>query len=86
MLDERTGSPNYFLVKKHSFGIAYNLGQNIWNKMEKSSKTGQEKKSMVSILTCFLTAFAKVYFLEGRLGTSLCVNPKLRFFFYFLIS
>ena len=37
-----------------------NLGQNIWNKWEKSSKTGQEKKSLVSIFACFLTAIAKV--------------------------
>ena len=31
----------------------YNLGQNIWNKMEKSSKTGQEKKSLASFLVFF---------------------------------
>ena len=35
-------------------------GQNIWNKLKKSSKTGQEKKSLVSIFVCFLTAIAKV--------------------------
>ena len=39
---------------------AYNPGQNIWNKMEKSSKTGQEKKSLVSNFVCVLTANAKV--------------------------
>ena len=73
-----------FWQKKHSFGIAYNLGQNIWNKMEKSSKSGQEKKSLVSVLTCFLTAIAKIYLVAGRLGATLCVHPILRFFFYFL--
>ena len=26
-----------------------NPGQNVWNKMEKSSKTGQEKKSLVFV-------------------------------------
>ena len=40
--------------------LIYNLGQNIWNKMEKSSKTGQEKKSLASFLVFFLTAIAKV--------------------------
>ena len=45
-----------------------NPGQNIWNKVEKSSKTGQVKKSLISTFACFLTAIAKVQFLEGRLG------------------
>ena len=31
----------------------YNPGRNIWNKMEKSSKTGQEKRSLVSFLRVF---------------------------------
>ena len=26
----------------------YNTGQNIWNKIEKSSKTGQDKKILIS--------------------------------------
>ena len=38
----------------------YNPGQNIWNKIEKFNKTGQGKKSLVSIFACFLTAIAKV--------------------------
>ena len=37
-----------------------NPGQNIWNKMEGSSKTGQEKKSLASVFACFLTAIGKV--------------------------
>ena len=36
----------------------YNPGQNIWNKLEKSGKTGQEKKSLISTFACFLTAIA----------------------------
>ena len=40
--------------------IYYNPGQNIWNKMEWSSKTGQEKNSLVSAFACFLTAIGKV--------------------------
>ena len=34
--------------------------QNIWNNIEKSSKTGQDKKSLVFFFACFLTAIAKV--------------------------
>ena len=38
----------------------YNTGQNIWKKIEKSSKTGQVKKSLISTFACFWTANAKV--------------------------
>ena len=38
----------------------YNPGQNIWNKIEKSSKTGQDKKSLISTFAYFSTATAKV--------------------------
>ena len=34
--------------------------------MEKSSKGGHEKKSLVSISECFLTAIAKDEFLQER--------------------
>ena len=37
-----------------------NPGQNILNKIEKSSKTGQDKKSLITTFACFLTAIAKV--------------------------
>ena len=46
----------------------YNLGQNIRYKIMKSSKTGLEKKSLISIFACFLTAIAKVWFVVRRLG------------------
>ena len=38
----------------------YNHPQNVWHKIEKSSKMGQEKESLISTFTCFLTAIAKV--------------------------
>ena len=38
----------------------YNPGQNTWNKIEKSSKTGKERKILISAFACFLTAIAKV--------------------------
>ena len=37
-----------------------NPGQSIWNKIEKSSKTGQDKKGLMSTFACFLTAAAKI--------------------------
>ena len=40
--------------------LLYNPGQNMWNKIEKSSKTGQVKKSLISTFACFLSAIAKV--------------------------
>ena len=40
--------------------IFYNPGQNIWNKIEKSSETGQEKKSLLCVFGCFLTVIAEV--------------------------
>ena len=33
--------------------LVYNPGQNIWNKMEQSSKTGQEKKAWYLFLRVF---------------------------------
>ena len=56
-----------------------NPGQGTWSRIEKSSKTGQEKKGLISTFACFLTAIAKVLSLEGRLVTGLCLHPNLRF-------
>ena len=39
---------------------AYNLRQNICNKIEKSTKSRREKKCLISTFACFLTAIAKV--------------------------
>ena len=40
--------------------VIYNPEQNIWNKMEKSTTTEQDNKSLIFTYTCFLTAIAKV--------------------------
>ena len=40
--------------------ILYNPGQNIWHKVEKSSKAGQDFRSLLSNFACFLTAIVKV--------------------------
>ena len=37
--------------------INYNPGQNIWNKTDLSSKTGQENKSLVSAFACFFNCY-----------------------------
>ena len=49
----------------------YNVGQNILNKVKKSSKIGQEQKTLIAVLAKFLATIIKVFFLEGRLGTKL---------------
>ena len=40
--------------------VNYDPEQNIWNKIEKSNKTGQGKKSLISTFTYLLIAIAKV--------------------------
>ena len=40
--------------------LNHHPGQNIWDKIEKSSKIGQDKKSLISALAYFATAIAKV--------------------------
>ena len=77
----------YFFVNRgYYIKCVYNPAQNIWNKIEKSNKTGQDKKSLTSTFACFLTATATVEVLERRLGTRLCFHLILGFSQYFLIS
>ena len=64
--------------KDQNFVCSDNPVQSIWNKKEKSSKTGQDKKSLVSTFACILIAIAKVKFLEWGLGTGQCLHPNLR--------
>ena len=45
---KRTG-----LSQGQKFACSVHLRQNIWNKINKSCKTGQEKKSLLSIFACF---------------------------------
>ena len=73
---------------------AYNPGQSIWNKIEKSSKTGQDKKSLISTFTCFWTAITKFIFWRrdwalGSVSTqisdfsSISLFPKILNLFFF---
>ena len=43
-------------------------------------------KILISAFAKYLTVFAKVLYLKGRQITRLCLDPILRFYFYFLIS
>ena len=66
-----------------------NPGQSISNKIEKSSKTGQDKKSLISTFACFLTVNAQVQFAQGALGTSLhqvCLSSYQVLFYFCLIK
>ena len=54
-----------FWITKTASPRSCNPAQKIWNKIEKSRKTGQNKKNLISICTCFLTAIAKFNFSEG---------------------
>ena len=49
--------------------LTFKLRQNILNKIEKSSKTGQYKKSLISTFQYFLTVIGKIC-LEEILGTT----------------
>ena len=67
-----TKGHNYFLITGYLVEIpsfkntryfvqnTHNPGQNIWNKIEKFSQTGECKKIRISTFACFLTAIAKV--------------------------
>ena len=43
----------------------YNPWQNIWNKIEKYSETGQDKESLISTFTCFWLLEPKFNFWKG---------------------
>ena len=40
-------------IEFYIFELVYNPGQNIWNKIEKYSKIGRDKKSLISTFACF---------------------------------
>ena len=47
----------------------------VGTKLKNPVKLDTGKKSLISTFACFLTAIAKDYFREGRLGTALCLHP-----------
>ena len=64
--------------------ILYDPRKNIWKREKKSSKIGQDQRNSISGFAYFLSASAKVEFLEGKMSPWLCLHPNLRFFQYFL--
>ena len=38
----------------------YNPGKNIWHKVKKSNKIGQDFKNLLSNFACFMTAIVKI--------------------------
>ena len=45
-------------------------------KVKKPNKTGQGQENFIPAFLHFLTAIAKMSFLEGRLGTRLCLKSN----------
>lgn len=57
---------------EEKYGYSHKTGQNVWNKVRKLSKIGQEDmKNMIFAFVSFLTTIAKVLLKEGRLDTRL---------------
>ena len=56
------------------FVCSNNSRQNIWNKVEKYSDNAQDSKILTYTFWYFVTAIAKISFLEGRLGSRLCFH------------
>ena len=48
------------IVDFEQVNVWCNPGQGVWNRIEGSNKTGQEKESLISTSACFLTAAAGV--------------------------
>ena len=60
--------------------ISCNRGQNLWSNVKKSSKIGQDEKTLIPVFVSFLTTSAMFYFWKEDL------HPFSRHFQYFLIS
>ena len=69
----------------HKFACLDNLRQSIRNKIEKSSKIGQDKKSLISTFCVFLTTIAKVIFWKRDWPLS-CVLTLIWGFFIWEIN
>ena len=58
---------------------ADNPGQNMWNKVKKSGKIGQEQKTLIFAFAQFSTAFTTVLYLQERLGIIIYLQPIFTF-------
>ena len=59
VIDNDSGSDNDTKLGVF-FQHIYNPGQDIWDRIKETSKTREEKKSLMSPFACFLTAIAKI--------------------------
>ena len=64
----------------------YNPREIIWQKVRKSSKIGEEQKTLLSAFAYVLTTSAKSWFMQRKLDTNMCSHLILRFSYHFLIS
>ena len=46
----------------------YNPGQNIWHKVKKSSKTGQDFKNLLLNFACFFDSYGQSLISGGKTG------------------
>ena len=58
--------------------LVQTISDNIFGIKWSNPENWTEKEKLVSFYACFLTAIGKV--LEGRLSTSICAHPNLRFY------
>ena len=55
---------------------SYNPAQNIWHKVKKYSKIGQDFKNVISNFACFLTAIVSFYFWKEYWAPG-CVSTRI---------
>lgn len=69
---------------KSCYKYNYTPGQNIWIFVKNLVKRGRARKLWYLLLIS--TAIAKVWFMEGRLGTRLCLHSNLGCLYFFFFS
>ena len=63
--------------------LYHNPGQNIWNKIEKYSKTGPAKKHLISTFACFFTCYCQSLISGRETGHWAMSQPKFEIFLIF---
>ena len=63
----------------HKIVRADNPRLTMWNKVKKSSKIGQEQKTLTFAFAQFLIAFTTVLYLQEKLGTRIYLQPIFTF-------
>lgn len=55
-------------IVNYKYLITYSHGENVWNKLRKSRKIGQQGETSIGAFAQFFSTIAKILFLEKRLG------------------